>query len=180
MNFADPLGTHPVAAAAGACAVVGLAGGVTNVILAGRKANLGTFAQGAIGGCALGAGAVIVATVALAYGVTGAASAGAGRVVWVMAGGPAVQQLIIVARQQYPRLASLPQQWHHVVPHYLGGSLGGLQVRIDPAYHQLITNAFRAAWPYGQQRPTPTQLQQILWDVYTRFPLPPNAPTRGG
>ncbi len=101
-NFVDPLGLNPLAAAGGACAVVGLAGGVTSVVLAGRKANLGTFAQGAIGGCALGAGAVMLATTAAVYGLTGAASVGAARIVTVLAGGPSFQQLITVARQQYP------------------------------------------------------------------------------
>ena len=38
---------------------------------------------------------------------------------------------------------------HHIIPKYLGGDPGGPLAIIPGPYHQLITNAFRAAYPYG-------------------------------
>ncbi len=57
------------------------------------------------------------------------------------------------------------------MPQYLGGPANGATVPLDAAYHQMITNAFRQAWPYGQAVPSAAKLKQIMNDVYSRFPL---------
>ena len=79
--------------------------------------------------------------------------------------------LLPFARTLYPRLAG-QYHWHHVIPQYLGGPANGLVVRINAAYHQLITNAFRTEWAYGKGIPSPERLAEILRDVYSKFPLP--------
>jgi len=79
--------------------------------------------------------------------------------------------VVKAAQSKYTKLAEKTQQ-HHVTPKYLGGDPKGPTVPIDAAYHQEITNAFREAWPYGQGAPSPEDLQRILNDVYSRFPLP--------
>jgi len=62
---------------------------------------------------------------------------------------------------------------HHSTPKYLGGAANGPRVPLDAAYHQQITNAFRDAWKYGQAQPPAAQVQQIMRDVYSKYPLPP-------
>jgi hypothetical protein len=76
------------------------------------------------------------------------------------------------AQKQFPHLYGKPKQEHHVHPIYLGGPKNGPTVELDPAYHQLVTNAFRKQHPYGQPPPTTDELQKILRDVYTQYPLP--------
>jgi len=61
---------------------------------------------------------------------------------------------------------------HHGTPKYLGGDPKGPTVPIDGAYHQEITNAFRELHPYGSPKPSPERLQEIMRQVYERFPLP--------
>jgi hypothetical protein len=64
-------------------------------------------------------------------------------------------------------------QWHHLTPQYLGGDPKGPGVYLPASYHQVITNAFRHAWAYGQgTHPTEEELQQIMVDVYSHNPLP--------
>ncbi len=77
------------------------------------------------------------------------------------------------AKADYPKKA-LKKQWHHLIPKYLGGSVSGPKVRINSAYHQKITNAFRREWRYGNPagKPDPAELERILDRVYTEFPLP--------
>jgi len=82
-----------------------------------------------------------------------------------------LDKLAQAAEKSYP-LKIGKQEWHHVVPMYLGGAKDGLMVRISSAYHQLITNEFRSLWSYGQGLPSAPRLQQLLMDVYSKFPLP--------
>ena len=82
------------------------------------------------------------------------------------------QSLLGDAQRQYPNLAGKIQN-HHVKPIYLGGSKSGSTVVIDAAYHQLINNEFRSRWAYGLGKmPSPQELEQLMQDVYSLFPLP--------
>lgn len=80
--------------------------------------------------------------------------------------------LVAKAQELYPNLSGKVQQ-HHITPKYLGGAESGKKVPLDAAYHQQITNAFRKAWPYGQEAPDSSQLKVIIKKVYSEFPLPP-------
>jgi hypothetical protein len=82
-----------------------------------------------------------------------------------------IDDLVEAARKRYPKKADKYER-HHVTPKYLGGSEKGLTVPIDAAYHQQITNAFRAEWGYGRGKPSPEQLRDIMQRVYVKFPLP--------
>lgn len=85
---------------------------------------------------------------------------------------PTYEQLLPAAQKQYPKLAGKIQQ-HHVDPKYMGGAKDGTKVGIDAAYHQLITNEFRALAPYGQKRAyTPEERAAIMNQVYGKYPLP--------
>ena len=79
--------------------------------------------------------------------------------------------LLREAQERYPNKAG-KIEYHHVTPKYLGGDPAGPTVPLDGAYHQMITNAFRAEWGYGQGIPSSEQLAQIMDRVYTQFPLP--------
>jgi RHS repeat-associated protein/uncharacterized repeat protein (TIGR01451 family) len=85
---------------------------------------------------------------------------------------PTIESLIQGAKELYPKLADKPNQLHHIFPKYLGGSPTGPTVPLNPAYHQLITNEFRALWAYGQSAPSIERAQQIIQQVYSKFPLP--------
>jgi len=78
----------------------------------------------------------------------------------------------IEARSAFPHLFGKPKQQHHLHPKYLGGHENGPTVDVDPAYHQLITNAFRREHPYGQEIPSPAQQQELMRKVYSKYPLP--------
>jgi RHS repeat-associated protein len=80
--------------------------------------------------------------------------------------------LVKAAQKLYPKKAGITEL-HHITPKYLGGAVDGPVVPLNGAYHQQITNAFRQAWPYGQAKPTAAQLQKIMDDVYSQYPLPP-------
>ncbi len=75
--------------------------------------------------------------------------------------------LLDFARQKYPKLALGKDQLHHVIPKYLGGPKNFPRVPLNPAVHQLITNAFRARYKYGQPTPARAELIEIIRDVYT-------------
>ena len=75
------------------------------------------------------------------------------------------------AEELYPNLAG-KTQWHHIFPKYLGGDPNGPLVELNAAYHQLITNAFRAEWAYGQGAPSLEMALEIMAKVYALFPLP--------
>jgi hypothetical protein len=76
------------------------------------------------------------------------------------------------ARNKYPHLSGKPSQEHHVIPKYLGGPKSGKTVKIDPAYHQLLTNRFRERYAYGQSLPKPGEIKDILLEIYSKYPLP--------
>jgi hypothetical protein len=61
---------------------------------------------------------------------------------------------------------------HHVWPRYLGGPPDGQTFRLPAPYHQLITNAFRRRWPYGQEKPSEAQAKNIMLLVYSEYPIP--------
>jgi hypothetical protein len=46
-------------------------------------------------------------------------------------------------------------------------------VPLDAAYHQQITNEFRRLHPYGSEVPSPARVQEIMRQVYDKYPLPP-------
>jgi hypothetical protein len=84
-----------------------------------------------------------------------------------------IRALAREAETLYPKLAAKAPQLHHVIPKYLGGPKDGLLVRLPAAYHQMITNAFRALVPYGQRiQLTVEEVQRILQQVYSKYPLP--------
>jgi len=81
------------------------------------------------------------------------------------------EELLAEAQAAYPGKAGLAEL-HHITPKYLGGAANGPLIELDAAYHQQITNQFRSLWPYGGPKPGPQQLEEILQQVYQRFPLP--------
>jgi hypothetical protein len=81
-------------------------------------------------------------------------------------------ELLAAAQKAYPGKAGVTEL-HHVTPKYLGGAPNGPTVPLDAAYHQQITNAFRDAYKYGQPPPSAEQLQKIMDEVYSKYPLPP-------
>jgi len=76
------------------------------------------------------------------------------------------------AGQKFPHLRGKPPQEHHVHPKYLGGPQDGPTVKVDPAYHQLITNAFRQEHAYNLTEPDLDEQQRIIKKVYSKYPLP--------
>jgi hypothetical protein len=80
--------------------------------------------------------------------------------------------LLRTAQQQFPNKAG-KIELHHIEPKYLGGDPKGALAPLDAAYHQQITNEFRRLAPYGQPKPDAARLQQIMGDVYNKYPLPP-------
>ena len=74
------------------------------------------------------------------------------------------------AQEAYPNKAGNEEQ-HHITPRYLGGARNGPTVKLNAAYHQLITNAFRRIAPYGKGKPSPQRLGEIMQQVYREFPL---------
>ena len=72
----------------------------------------------------------------------------------------------------YPKKANLVEN-HHIKPQYLGGPVDGPTVPLNGAYHQQITNAFRNQWGYGQAKPDPATVEEMMKEVYRMLPLPP-------
>jgi hypothetical protein len=81
--------------------------------------------------------------------------------------------LVEEAKKKYPKKADKTEK-HHITPKYLGGDPDGPTVDLNAAYHQEITNEFRKEWPYGEDRPSPSEREKIMEEVYTKFPLPPD------
>jgi hypothetical protein len=75
------------------------------------------------------------------------------------------------AEQLYPEKVGRYEE-HHFWPLYLGGPRDGTAYRIPAAYHQLLTNAFRLQYPYGQPRPSEQQARDIMLKVYSEYPIP--------
>jgi hypothetical protein len=82
-----------------------------------------------------------------------------------------MSSLMQKARELYPKLCG-KFQWHHITPKYLGGDPNGPLVLLEGPYHQLITNAFRNQWAYGQGVPPSTTVVNIVNTVYSQLPLP--------
>jgi RHS repeat-associated protein len=83
-----------------------------------------------------------------------------------------IERLTADAEKAYPKLAGKLQD-HHIIPQYLGGAKDGATSRIPAAYHQLITNEFRALAPYGQKiQRSAEEVGRILQQVYSKYPLP--------
>ncbi len=82
------------------------------------------------------------------------------------------EQAVSEAQADFPNKAGSIEQ-HHISPKYLGGDPAGPTVPLDAAYHQVVTNAFRAARGYGLGTVSPEELENILNQVYRNFPLPP-------
>jgi RHS repeat-associated protein len=82
------------------------------------------------------------------------------------------EELVQRAQNLYPKKAEITEL-HHIDPKYLGGDVNGSLVPLNGSYHQVITNEFRAVWPYGKGLPSPTELKNIKTQVYSKFPLPP-------
>lgn len=81
-------------------------------------------------------------------------------------------ELVKSAQKMYPNKAG-KIEFHHITPKYLGGATKGPLVPLDGAYHQVITNEFRLLWPYGKEIPSKSELNEILDQVYRKYPLPP-------
>ena len=81
------------------------------------------------------------------------------------------EDLVKAAQKLFPNKAG-KIELHHPIPKYLGGAKNQALVPLDAAYHQQITNAFRAEWGYGIEKPSAAQLDAIMKKVYTLFPLP--------
>ena len=81
-----------------------------------------------------------------------------------------VDELLKAADAQYPKKAARPDEWHHVQPIYLGGK-SGPKVQLPAAYHQLVTNLFRAKAPYGGGVPSGSEIQRIMDEVYEQLPV---------
>ncbi|MBU1260277.1 MAG: RHS repeat-associated core domain-containing protein, partial [Planctomycetes bacterium] len=82
-----------------------------------------------------------------------------------------LEQLVSNAKKAYPGKAGIMEN-HHIMPKYLNGATGGPTTKLNAAYHQQITNAFREVAPYGRPKPSPAQLHQIMNDVYSKYPVP--------
>ena len=88
------------------------------------------------------------------------------------AGAATYEDLVAAAQDAYPTKAG-KIELHHITPKYLGGDPEGPLVPLDAAYHQQITNEFRNLWPYGGPQPSTAQLEEMMQQVYQKFPLPP-------
>ena len=80
--------------------------------------------------------------------------------------------LVKAAQKLYPNKAGATEL-HHIAPKYLGGAGNGALVPLDGAYHQMITNEFRAIHPYGLGPVDDAWRSRIMKDVYSKYPLPP-------
>jgi RHS repeat-associated protein len=80
-------------------------------------------------------------------------------------------RLMGLARKLYPKLCGNFNH-HHVDPKYIGGDPKGPIVVLEAPYHQLISNAFRNEWGYGQTPPPLNVKQNIITTVYSQYPLP--------
>ncbi len=83
------------------------------------------------------------------------------------------RNLVEEAQKLYPQKAG-KMELHHITPKYLGGKGNGPLVPLDASYHQVITNEFRALWPYGNGVPSASELQNIIMKVYSKYPIPPS------
>jgi hypothetical protein len=83
-----------------------------------------------------------------------------------------MNDLMAQAAARYPNKASLPAEWHHATPLYVGGPSNGPQYLLPAPYHQLITNAWREAVPYGTGGSvTAKEVEAIASGIYSRYPI---------
>ena len=75
------------------------------------------------------------------------------------------------AQMQYPDKAG-NYELHHIDPQYMGGDKYGELVKIDAAYHQVVTNAFRKEHSYGKGKLLFNIRQLKMRKVYMKYPLP--------
>jgi RHS repeat-associated protein len=78
--------------------------------------------------------------------------------------------LLSDAEEKYPSKVGKCEE-HHIIPKYLGGNPNGATALIPAPYHQLITNAFRAASAYGGSVPEAEALRALLIAVYKELNL---------
>jgi RHS repeat-associated protein len=71
----------------------------------------------------------------------------------------------------YPTLIGKVNEWHHIIPRYLGGPHNGYLVQLTSPYHRMITTAFQQVYAYKQPFPSPDELINVLVKVYTQLPL---------
>jgi RHS repeat-associated protein len=84
------------------------------------------------------------------------------------------EEAVKAAKKLYPKKAGKDPEDHHIRPQYLGGSKKGDTAPLNPAYHQVITNAFRREWGYGKGQPqNKGEVDEIMHRVYSKYPLPP-------
>ncbi len=74
------------------------------------------------------------------------------------------------AAQKYIKKAKR-HEWHHITPKYTGGDPKGEMVYLPSPYHQMITNEFRALYPYRQGPATEVVRKQIEKQVYRKYPI---------
>ncbi len=87
--------------------------------------------------------------------------------------------LVNQAAEQYPKLARLVDQWHHIWPKYLGEPIqaywemfgGRGLVRLTRAYHQLITNAWERLLPRAGGPYTVEQILDAMYQIYKELPI---------
>jgi RHS repeat-associated protein len=85
---------------------------------------------------------------------------------------PELAQLMKEAEDLFPMKCLKPDEGHHPVPKYLGGDPKQPLVELPAPYHQLITNEFRRLAPYGQEALDSQSVQNIVTQVYSKYPLP--------
>ena len=83
---------------------------------------------------------------------------------------PELAQLMKEAEDLFPKKCGKIED-HHNTPKYLGGDPNGPTTPLPAPYHQLITNAFRNEYPYGQPVPDSLTVQNIVNTVYSKLPL---------
>jgi len=83
-----------------------------------------------------------------------------------------LKKLYKQAEKEFPKKVGKPDELHHVAPKYLGGPSNGELVKIPAAYHQKITNAFRAIRGYGKGPVSDAERSRIMAEVYKKLPLP--------
>ena len=82
------------------------------------------------------------------------------------------EETVKAAEKLYPKKCGKFED-HHKHPIYLRGDPKGPTVRLPAAYYQLITNMFRQLAPYGQPALDTQSVQNIVMQVYSKYPLPP-------
>jgi RHS repeat-associated protein len=81
-----------------------------------------------------------------------------------------MQASVAEAEERHPN--AVGEQGYHIIPKYVGGPADGPVSRIPTAYHQVVTQAFRTAWGYGQgTKPSGQQLRNIFVEVHSKLPL---------